>query len=105
MYSTIGIDIYQSLYMCRYTDTVTKMYKYMHIYTHPQYTLTYVHLGLHMCTNIQIHRHTHNIYILDASKAFDRIDHWLLYKKLISKDVPLFIIRLLVYWYSHQQCA
>ena len=43
------------------------------------------------------------VTFLDASKAFDRIDHWLLFKKLISKDVPLFIIRLLVYWYSHQQ--
>ena len=39
----------------------------------------------------------------DTSKAFDRIDHWLLFKRLISKDIPLFIIRLLVYWYSHQQ--
>ena len=43
------------------------------------------------------------VTFLDASKAFDRIDHWLLFKKLISKDVPLFRIRLLVYWYSHQQ--
>ena len=34
VYSTIGIDKYQSLYMCRYTDTVTKMYKHMHMYTH-----------------------------------------------------------------------
>ena len=51
--------------MCRYTDTVTKMYKYMHMYTHPQYTLTYVHLGLHIFTNIHIHRHTHTyIYIV-----------------------------------------
>ena len=43
------------------------------------------------------------VTFLDASKAFDRIDHWLLFKKLIAKDVPLFIIRLLLYWYSHQQ--
>ena len=43
------------------------------------------------------------VTFLDASKAFDRIDHWLLFKTLISKDVPLFIIRLLVCWYSHQQ--
>ena len=43
------------------------------------------------------------VTFLDASKSFDRIDHWLLFKKLISKDVPLFIIRLLAYWYSHQK--
>ena len=34
------------------------------------------------------------IYVtfLDSSKAFDRIDHWLLFKKLIGKHAPLFII-------------
>ena len=39
----------------------------------------------------------------DASKALDRIDNWLLFQKLIAKDVPLFKITLLLYWYSHQQ--
>ena len=43
------------------------------------------------------------VTFLDASKAFDRIDHWLLFKKLIDKHVPLFIIRLLVCWYSTQK--
>ena len=40
------------------------------------------------------------VTFLDASKAFDRIDHWLLFKKLIDKRIPLFIIKLLVCWYS-----
>ena len=40
---------------------------------------------------------------LDASKAFDRIDHWRLFTKLIDKNVPLFAIKLLVFWYSQQQ--
>ena len=43
------------------------------------------------------------VSFLDASKAFDGIDHWLLFKKLTAKNVPLFIIRLLLNWYSHQQ--
>ena len=43
------------------------------------------------------------VTFLDASKAFDRIDHLLLFKKLIDKHVPLFIIRLLVCWYSTQK--
>ena len=43
------------------------------------------------------------VTFLDASKAFDRIDHWLLFKKLIDKHVPLFIIRLLVCWHSTQK--
>ena len=40
---------------------------------------------------------------LDASKAYDKIDHWLLYDKLLHKDVPVFIVKILVYWYSHQE--
>ena len=43
------------------------------------------------------------VTFLDASKAFDRIDHWLLFKKLIDKHIPLFIIRLLLCWYSIQK--
>ena len=40
---------------------------------------------------------------LDASKAFDRVDHALLIAKLRARNVPLFIIRLLTYWFSTQR--
>ena len=40
------------------------------------------------------------VTFLDASKAFDRLDHWLLFKKI---KVPLFIVRLLIVWYSLQR--
>ena len=43
------------------------------------------------------------VTFLDPSKAFDRIDHWLLFNKMIKKGVPLFIIKLLVFWYSRQR--
>ena len=43
------------------------------------------------------------VTFLDASKAFDRIDHLRLFTKLIDKHVPLFVIKLLVFWYSQQQ--
>ena len=39
---------------------------------------------------------------LDASKAFDKVDHDLLFKKLILRNVPLYFIRLLCYWYKTQ---
>lgn len=39
---------------------------------------------------------------LDASKAFDRVNHTVLFKKLIDRKVPGFIIRILMYWYSSQ---
>ena len=34
---------------------------------------------------------------LDATKAFDNVDHNLLFKKLILRNVPLYVIRLLRY--------
>ena len=43
------------------------------------------------------------VTFLDSSKTFDRIDHWLLFDKLIKKGVRLFIIKLLVFWYSRQR--
>ena len=43
------------------------------------------------------------VTFLDASKAFDRINHWRLFTKLIDKHVPLFVVKLLVFWYSQQQ--
>ena len=38
------------------------------------------------------------VTFLDASKAFDRFNYWLLFDKLVKKHVPLFIIKLLCYW-------
>ena len=39
---------------------------------------------------------------LDASKAFDRIRHSTLFKKLIDRQVPSYIVRILIYWYTNQ---
>ena len=41
-------------------------------------------------------------YFIDASKAFDRINHWTMFKKLIDCNVPLLIVRILVFWYQMQ---
>ena len=40
--------------------------------------------------------------LIDASKAFDRINHKKLFLKLTENGVPGFLTRILVYWYSHQ---
>ena len=43
-----------------------------------------------------------NVYIasLDASKAYDRVNHFKLYTTLIKRSIPMFIVNLIVNWYS-----
>ena len=45
-----------------------------------------------------------NVYscFLDASKAFDRINHFVLFKKLLKQGIPAYVVRLLIFWYSKQ---
>ena len=40
--------------------------------------------------------------LLDASKAFDRVNHWTLLAKLINTQAPLLIVRVLLFWYQIQ---
>ncbi len=42
---------------------------------------------------------------MDASKAFDKVNHYHLLVKLIERKVPILIIRLLYYWFTHQEFA
>ena len=41
-------------------------------------------------------------YLLDARKAFDRVNHWTLFAKLIDSQAPLLIVRVLLFWYQMQ---
>ena len=43
-----------------------------------------------------------SVTFLDASKAYDKIDYWQLFNKLLNINVPVIIICILVFWYSRQ---
>ena len=42
---------------------------------------------------------------MDASKAFDRVNHCTLFKKLINRGMPDVFVRLLVYLYRTQNAC
>ena len=42
------------------------------------------------------------ICLLDASKAFDRVSHSILFTKLIRRGAPMYIVRILSLWYLTQ---
>ena len=39
---------------------------------------------------------------LDLSKAFDKVNHYKLFKKLVLLNVPRYIIQIMIFWYSNQ---
>ena len=39
---------------------------------------------------------------LDAAKEFHRVSHWTLFSKLIQRNIPLVIVRIIAFWYQTQ---
>ena len=40
---------------------------------------------------------------LDASKAYDPVNHWTLFKKLLNRSVHILVVRMLMFWYTRQE--
>ena len=55
-----------------------------------------------LCIHIDICLHCHSCF-LDASKAYDRVNHWTLFKKLLKGGISVIIVRILLFWYSKQE--
>ena len=41
-----------------------------------------------------------NLCALDMSKAFDKVNHYALWIKLMDRSVPLIFVRTLMHWYG-----
>ena len=39
---------------------------------------------------------------LDASKAFDKINHYILFRKLLDRKTPVVLVRILLFCYTNQ---
>ena len=49
-------------------------------------------------------QHHSSVYtcFLDASKVFNKINHFKLFRKLLDRKTPIVIVRILLFWYSKQ---
>jgi len=43
---------------------------------------------------------TVNVCSLDVQKAFDKVNHFILFQKLIKHNVPMCLLQVLINWYS-----
>ena len=57
---------------------------------------TFVYLHKKAQINTKLNNAVYSCF-LDASKAFDRVKHWKLFNKLIIRQVPLLIVRMLIF--------
>ena len=54
---------------------------------------------------VDFYRNQTHLYMcfLDAKKAFHRVNHWTLAKKLVDRNVTLLIVNLIIFWYREQE--
>ena len=47
-----------------------------------------------------LHNSPMDICFLGASKAYDRVNHWILFRKLLRRSIPILIVGMLMFWNS-----
>ena len=65
--------------------------------------ICFIHYGIYLIKYYTDQNTPVYTCLLDASKAFDRVNHWTLFAKLIESHAPLLIVRILLFWYQMQQ--
>ena len=63
----------------------------------------YVYLSLRVSTKCYTQEYSPVFTcFLDASKAFDKINHYTLILKLLNRETPIMLVRILLFWYTIQ---
>ena len=39
---------------------------------------------------------------MDVSKAFDKVNHWHLFDKLLNRSILLYVVRMFLHWHTYQ---
>ena len=98
--------------------TLSKALEWVILLTYSHYFTTYdlqfgfkKHLSTSLCSAVIKNvaaRFVHNgspVFgcFLNASKAFDRVNHDILFRKLVERNLPPCLLRLLLHWYKEQK--
>ena len=61
---------------------------------------------LKSCIEYYLEYHS-NVFVtfLDCSKAFDKVSHYGIFLKLMSRNVPLCFLNIMIYWYLNLNCC
>ena len=54
-------------------------------------------------TYYNLHNSTVYTCFPGASEAYDRVNHWTFFRKLLNRSIHILIVRMLMYWYIQQE--